>query len=126
MGKDAVATEVTVSADDAWALVGDFQGIGQWFPGIDSTRAEGDDRVLNMFGLEVRERLIERDEAARSITYSIVDGVPVEHHRATVSVTPTESGSTITWAFDAEPDSMVALLSDSYTAALQALAEKLG
>jgi carbon monoxide dehydrogenase subunit G len=126
MGKDAVATDVTASADEAWALVGDFHGIGQWFPGIDSVRAEGDDRVLSMFGMEVRERLVERDGTARSITYSIVDGVPVEHHRATVSVTPTERGSTITWAFEAEPDSMVALLSDSYKGALQALADKLG
>jgi carbon monoxide dehydrogenase subunit G len=126
MGKDAVATDVTAPADDAWALVGDFHGIGQWFPGIDSVRAEGDDRVLSMFGIEVRERLLERDETARSITYSIVDGVPVEHHRATVSVTPTEHGSTITWAFEAEPDSMLAVLADSYNSALRALAEKLG
>jgi len=126
MGKEALATEVTASADDAWALVGDFQGIGQWFPGIDSVRAEGDDRVLAMFGMEVRERLIERDDIARSITYSIIEGVPVEQHRATVSVTPTERGATITWAFEAEPDSMVALLADSYKAALQALADKLG
>ncbi|HUA94987.1 MAG TPA: SRPBCC family protein [Acidimicrobiales bacterium] len=125
MAKEAVATEVPVSADQAWALVGDFQGIGQWFPGIDSVRPDGDDRVLSMFGMEIRERLLERDDAARAITYSIVDGVPVEHHQATVSVTPTDRGSTITWAFEAEPDSMVPLLADSYKAALAALKEKL-
>jgi carbon monoxide dehydrogenase subunit G len=125
MAKEAVATEVPVSADQAWALVGDFQGIGQWFPGIDSVRSEGDDRVLSMFGMEIRERLLERDDTARAITYAIVDGVPVEHHQATVSVTPTDGGSTITWAFEAEPDSMVGLLADSYKAALAALKEKL-
>jgi carbon monoxide dehydrogenase subunit G len=125
MAKEAVATEVPASADQAWALVGDFQGIGQWFPGIDSVRADGDDRVLSMFGMEIRERLLERDDTARAITYSIVDGVPVEHHQATVSVTPTDGGSTITWAFEAEPDSMVALLADSYKTALAALKEKL-
>lgn len=125
MGADAVAIEVTAPADEAWAVVGDFFGLGEWFPGIESVRAEGDDRVLSMHGMEVRERLLERDDTARSISYSIVEGVPVEHHKATVSVTPTETGSTITWAFDAEPDSMVALLSDSYKAALQALADKL-
>jgi carbon monoxide dehydrogenase subunit G len=125
MAKEAVATEVTASADQAWAVVGDFQGIGQWFPGIDSVRADGDDRVLSLFGMEVRERLVERDDTARAITYSIVDGVPVEHHQATVSVTPTDGGATITWAFEAEPDSMVALLADSYKAALAALKEKL-
>lgn len=125
MAKEAVATEVTASADQAWALVGDFQGIGQWFPGIDAVHPDGDDRVLSMFGMEIRERLLERDDAARAITYSIVDGVPLEHHQATVSVTPTDQGSTITWAFEAEPDSMVALLADSYKAALAALKEKL-
>jgi len=125
MAKEAVATEVPVSADQAWAVVGDFQGIGQWFPGIDSVRPDGDDRVLSMFGMEIRERLLERDDTARAITYSIVDGVPVEHHQATVSVTPTDGGSTITWAFEAEPDSMVGLLADSYKAALAALKERL-
>jgi hypothetical protein len=125
MTKEAVATEVTASADRAWELVGDFQGIGQWFPGIDAVRAEGDDRVLSMFGMEIRERLLVRDDSARAITYSIVDGVPVERHRATVSVTPTDGGSTITWAFEAEPESMVPLLADSYTAALAALKDKL-
>lgn len=125
MAKEAVATEVKASADQAWALVGDFQGIGQWFPGIDSVQPDGDDRVLSMFGMEIRERLVERDEAARAITYSIVGGVPVEHHQATVSVTPTDDGCTITWAFEAEPDSMVAILADSYKAALAALKQKL-
>jgi hypothetical protein len=126
MGQDAVATEVTASPDQAWALVGDFQGIGEWFPGIDSARADGDDRVLSMFGMEIRERLVERDDGARALTYSIVAGVPVEHHRATVSVTPTDGGATITWAFEAEPDAMVPLLADSYKAALAALKERLG
>lgn len=125
MGSDAVSTEVGASADEAWVLVGDFHGIVKWFPGIESARAEGDDRVLSMFGMEIRERLVERDEAGRSITYSIVGGVPVEHHRATVTVVPSGDGSTITWAFEADPDTMVPLLSDSYSAALAALKQQL-
>jgi carbon monoxide dehydrogenase subunit G len=126
MGSETVTTEVAASADRAWGVVGDFFGIGRWFPGIDSVRAEGDDRVLSLLGMEIRERLVARDDDARSITYSIVGGVPVEHHRATVSVAPAGDGATITWAFEAEPDSMVALLADSYTAALASLKEQLG
>lgn len=125
MGQETVATEVTASADRAWEAVGDFFGIGRWFPGIESVEADGDDRVLSMLGMVIRERLVARDDEARSLTYSIVDGVPVERHRATVSVAPAGDGATITWAFEAEPDSMVPLLADSYTAALAALRESL-
>ena len=48
--------------------------------------AEGDDRVLSMMGMTIRERLVKMDEDGRSVTYSIVDGAPVESHEATITV----------------------------------------
>ncbi|HLH28232.1 MAG TPA: SRPBCC family protein, partial [Acidimicrobiales bacterium] len=57
----------------------------------------------------------------RSLTYSIVDGAPVEHHRAVVTVSPNGDGSHVTWDVDAEPDSMAELLSGVYQSSLDAL-----
>ena len=87
---------MAAAADDVWAMVGDFGAVGDFLPGIDSLQLEGDDRVISMFGMVIRERLVDRDDGARSITYAIVDGVPVEAHRATITVEP--RGDALAWS----------------------------
>ncbi len=80
----AGAVDVTIAAtpDEVWAKVGDFGGVAVLFPAIESFRLEGDDRIIGMFGMEIRERLLARDEESRVLTYSVVDGVPDrEPHR---------------------------------------------
>jgi carbon monoxide dehydrogenase subunit G len=119
----AGAVDVTVDAtpDAVWAVVGDFGGVGDFFPGIESFRLEGDDRVIGMFGMEIRERLVSRDDATRTLVYSIVEGVPVESHSATVSVEPAGEGSKVTWAYDVLPDEMAPVFGDTYKGALAAV-----
>ena len=62
-------------------------------PGIEKSVAEGDDRVLSMMGMTIRERLVKIDEDGKALTYSIVDGAPVESHEATITVHPADGGS---------------------------------
>ena len=126
MAEQTVQIDSSAGADELWGKVGDFAGIGGWFPGIDSCRIEGDVRVLALGTMEIREQLIERDEAARSITYSVIGGVPVESHRATVKVTPNGNGSTITWTVDVEPEEMLPIFADTYRQALETLAASVG
>jgi carbon monoxide dehydrogenase subunit G len=117
------AVDVTVGAapDVVWEKVGDFGGVGAFFPGIDSFRLEGDDRIIGMFGMEIRERLVARDDATRSITYSVVDGVPIDSHQATITVEPEGEGSKVTWAYAVTPDEMAPIFGDTYKAALASL-----
>jgi hypothetical protein len=75
-----------------------------------------------MFGMEIRERLVSRDEESRSLTYSVVEGVPLESHQATVSVRPKGDGSAVTWAFKVTPDEMLPIFADTYGKALGTLA----
>jgi len=119
----AGAVDVTVKAapDEVWAKVGDFGGVAEFFPGIDSFRLEGDERVIGMFGMEIRERLLARDEESRTLTYSVVAGVPIESHTATISVQPEGEGSRVIWAYDVTPDEMAPVFGDTYQAALVAL-----
>ena len=121
MAEGSVETTVAAPADQVWAVVGDFAAAGDLFPGLESFRMEGDDRIIGMFGLEIREHLIARDDAARSISYSVVDGVPLEHHRATMTVVADGPGAKVTWAFDVEPESMAPIFADTYTKALEVL-----
>ena len=119
----AGAVDVTIAAtpDEVWKKVGDFAGIGDFFPGIESFRLEGDDRVIGIFGMEIRERLLARDDAEHVLTYSVVDGVPIDSHTATISVLPDGAGSKVIWAYDVSPDEMAPIFGDTYKGALTTL-----
>jgi carbon monoxide dehydrogenase subunit G len=119
----AGTVDVTVAAapDVVWEKVGDFGGLADFFPGIESFRLEGDDRVIGMFGMEIRERLLSRDDANRVISYSVIEGVPLDSHTATITVEPSGDGSKVTWAYDVTPDEMAPIFGDTYKAALASL-----
>ncbi|MHB8219991.1 MAG: SRPBCC family protein [Acidimicrobiales bacterium] len=121
MSQDQVSIEIDAPPSEVWATVGDFGAVGDFLSGIDSFRLEGEDRVIGMFGMEIRERLVARDDDDRSITYSVVDGVPLERHEATIAVAPAGTGSVVTWSFDVTPDEMAPIFADTYGKALQAL-----
>lgn len=121
MAAGAVDVTVAASPEEVWKTVGDFGGVGEFFPGIESFRLEGEDRIIGMFGMEIREHLVARDEAKRVITYSVVEGVPVDSHTATISVEPEGEGSKVVWSYDVTPDEMAPIFGDTYKAALAAL-----
>ena len=89
MGTGTAQIDINGSPDDVWALVGDFGGIAGWMPGIESCRVEGEDRIVETMGMTITERLVSKDDAARVLVYSIVDGVPIQSHQGVVTVTPT-------------------------------------
>ena len=93
MAKATAELQMKASPDAVWEVVRDFHGLGNWMPGIESTRSEGDDRVLSMMGMEVREHLVKLDDPGRAITYAITDGAPVETHEATITVHDDGTGS---------------------------------
>ena len=121
----ATATaELTMSAspDAVWAILSDFHGLPNWMPGIDESVADGEDRVLSMMGMTIRERLVKMDDAGKAVTYSIVDGAPVESHEATITVHDADGGgSRVTWDVTATPDDMAGLMQGIYQQGLEAL-----
>lgn len=120
--------ELTMSTNPeaVWAVVGDFHGLAAWMPGIDSVVSEGDDRVLSTMGLEIRERLVNLDESGRSVSYSIIEGAPVESHTATITVHADGDGSRVTWDVAATPDEMAGFMQGVYAGALEALKTHVG
>ncbi|HEX4489721.1 MAG TPA: SRPBCC family protein [Acidimicrobiia bacterium] len=114
--------DIDRSADDVWKVAGDFAGLASWMPGIEKCTLDGDVRTIEMSGMEIGEKLVARDDAARAITYSIVSGpAPVEHHEATITVTPKGAGSHVTWSVDVAPDEMLDLFTGIYQQSLDAL-----
>jgi carbon monoxide dehydrogenase subunit G len=121
MGSGKAEIDINGSADDVWAVVGDFGGIAGWMPGMDSCRVEGDNRILETMGMTITERLVSKDDAARALTYAIADGAPVESHEATITVTPTGDASHVSWTVDATPDEMADLMTTIYQSSLDSL-----
>lgn len=122
MAKGISEIDIARSADDVWAVVGDFGGIGGWMPGIEACTVDGDVRTIEMSGMTIGERLVRRDDADRVLVYSIASGpAPVDHHEATVTVTPADEGSHVTWDVDVEPEPMLALFTQIYQQSLDAL-----
>jgi uncharacterized membrane protein len=121
MGQGKAEIDINGSADEVWAVAGDFGGIAGWMPGMESCRVEGENRILETMGMTITEKLISRDDASRTFAYSIVDGVPVEHHEAVVTVTATDDGCHVTWVVDATPDEMADLMNTVYQQSLDAL-----
>ena len=119
----SATAELTMSAspDAVWAIVRDYHQLHTWMPGIENSVAEGDDRVLSMMGMTIRERLVKLDESGKALTYSIVDGVPIESHEATITVHPDGDGSRVTWDVTATPDDMAGLMQGMYQQALESL-----
>jgi carbon monoxide dehydrogenase subunit G len=126
MAEGKVEVEIARSADDVWALIGDFGGLGDWMPGIDRCEVEGDVRKLQTMGMEIHEQMTERDDAARSISYTIVQSpMPLEHHLATLTVTPDGDGSRLEWAYEVRPDEMAAAFGPVYEGSAQAVKQQL-
>ena len=120
MGQAEVDINIKKSPDEVWAVVGNFGGLADWLPGVESCRLEGDDRVLAMMGMEITERLVSKDDAARQIVYGIVAGAPVERHQATITVHPDGDGSRVTWLVDTD-DAMTDMMSQIYQGGLVSL-----
>src|SRR5262245_6498528 len=123
MGTATNEIDIDRPADEVWRLVRDFGGLSGWMPGIDSCRVEGNDRILEMMGMELTETLVRCDDDTRTLAYSIPKSpMPVEHHEATITVTSTDdSTSHVTYGVEVRPDSMVEPMSGAYAAALRAL-----
>jgi uncharacterized membrane protein len=104
MRTETVDIEIDAPADEVWAVAGDFGGI-EWMPGIESVTVDGDDRTINTSGMTIVERLVRRDDEARSLSYSIVDGpVPIESHEATITVLTAGDGTRVSYSVTTEPD----------------------
>lgn len=125
MGKARAEIDIDRPADEVWAVAGDFGSIAQWQPGIESCRVDGDDRVIEVMGLEVIERLQSRDDDQRTLVYGIAGGVPVINHKATITVLSQGSGSHVTWDVEVEPDEMTDFMLQMYQQGLQALKDHL-
>jgi hypothetical protein len=105
----SIRKETTIDAhpDDAWAALRDWGALHRRLvPGFATdTRIDGQDRIVTFFnGAVARERLVDTDDDARRLVWSIVEG-PFTHHNASAQVFANGSAGTLfVWIADLLPD----------------------
>jgi hypothetical protein len=97
----------SLSPDAIWAKVGDFCGIRAWHPAVRacSIGRQGEVRtVILRVGGTFIDKLVSRDERARSYTYTMISTpLPVKDCTATLKVLSDGKGSLITWSASFKP-----------------------
>ncbi len=120
MTQTVVKGDFTVSADKLWEVVRDFGNVS-WMQGIEKHEIEGEGPgMFRVFYVgdapPVRERLETVDEASKTLTYTIPEGIPmpVKNYHSTMTITAAGSGSQLEWKCNCDPDGV----SEKETAAI--------
>jgi hypothetical protein len=107
----SIRKEILIDAppDDVWAVLRDFGAVHERLaPGfVVDTRLDEDVRVVTFFnGAVARELLVDIDDAARRLVYSVVDSpLGTTHHNASAQVIADgENGSRFVWITDVLPN----------------------
>ena len=102
-----VEGELGASVDEVWKVVGDFVGMieGMGVPVESEGEGIGMTRKISMGPAPIVERLEERDDAAKKLVYSILEGpLPVASYVSTMQLADAGNGrTTLTWSSTFEP-----------------------
>jgi len=129
-------TQLPVPADEVWKIVGGFNALPDWHPGVQKSELEdgGRQRTLRLAGGAIMvETLVKHDDGSRTYTYEMKDSpLPVANYVATIRVSPSgEQGCTIEWsssfeAAGAPEHEVVKLVQDIYQAGFDNLKKMFG
>jgi hypothetical protein len=122
------------SADDVWALVGDFHGLAGWLPGIAQSDPEGDGELRRLTladGGQILERLERLDDGARTCVYSIVESpLPITGYVSTMVVREAGDKCEFDWSGSFEPTDPdgvgVEIINGVYDGGIGVLKERFG
>jgi carbon monoxide dehydrogenase subunit G len=129
------AVDVPALPEAVWKTIGDFCGIANWHPAIEKCEISKKDgaafRTLSLKGGgTILEKQTAWDDKSRTYSYTIEESpLPVANYKATISVAPKGSGSSITWtsnfnAKGADDAKAASIIGGIFDAGLGAIAAK--
>jgi hypothetical protein len=107
----SIRTDTLINAplDEVWAALRDWGALDQRLaPGfVTDTRLDGDDRIVTFFdGTVVREVLVDLDDDAHRLAWTIVGG-PYTHHNGSAQLLSAGNGQTrFVWTTDLLPNEL--------------------
>ena len=126
MAQGKAEVSINRSPDEVWKVIREFGTLDEWMPGIDKCTLNGDVRTIEMMGISVKEQLRSSDDAARTVSYSVIESPMgnLESHTATITVEAEGTGSHLTWSVDVTPDELLGLFVPIYEGSCTALKDK--
>ena len=120
MKKIRIEKQIKCSADLLWKLFADVTR-SDWVPFANEIVLENDVRTFKMDGVgEIKEQIIEKDQANKSLTYSVIKSpAPLNHHLAKVTVLEDNNFSKLVWTSEVEPDEFEKLISDGMESSIE-------
>jgi hypothetical protein len=131
---------IAATPDKIWAVVGDFNGLGEWHPMVPPSTIEGGGDAntpgaVRAFAIDgdvlSREELITYDASAHRMEYKLIQApLPIADYHATFEVRPHPDGSEVVWsarydgADEVVPDVEAIFAEGTYGAGLAALRER--
>ncbi len=109
MSNVSMKAHLPVAASQVWQVIGGFNALPDWHPGIEKSELEGGGtmRRLTVPGAgTIVERLDRSDDEERTYSYSIVEGpLPVSNYSSTIKVIEDDDGKgcTVEWSSDFDP-----------------------
>lgn len=109
--------QIEARPDDVWAALRDFGAVHERVaPGfVVDSRLEGDTTRIVTFanGAVAREVLVDIDEAARRLVYSVVESpLGLTHHNASAQVLGDGDATRFVWIADLLPDNLAAAVDE--------------
>lgn len=98
-------THIDCCPDEAWDALRDVGALHtRLVPGfVVDTKMDGDDRIVTFGnGVVARERIVDVDDGARRVAWSVV-GAPFTHHNASAQIIPENGGCRFVWTADLLP-----------------------
>jgi uncharacterized protein YndB with AHSA1/START domain len=121
-------TLIHASPEQVWAALRDWGALHERLvPGfVVDARLDGEDRIVTFFnGAVARERLVDLDDQARRLVWSIVDG-PYTHHNGSAQVfAEGEHATRFVWIADLLPNQLAAGTSEMMEQGTNAIKETL-
>ena len=110
--------KVSVPSEDAWAIVGDLDGVHRWLPGVTTCRVEGTRRICN--DGQIEEEISDYSAQHRSYRYRHLKvPLPVRSSTGEFSVRPDDGGSLVVW--EAEVEALDKTTEDAFVQMLDGL-----
>ena len=120
MKKIRIEKQIKCSVDSLWELFSDVTR-SDWVPFANEIILENDVRTFKMDGVgEIKEKIIEKDQANKSLTYSVIKSpAPLNHHLAKVTVLEDNNFSKLVWTSEVEPDEFEKLIADGMESSIE-------
>lgn len=104
-----LSTDINISAEELWQLIGGFNALPDWHPAVEKSELqnEGNQRTLSLVGggsiVETLERL---DDNERVYSYEIIDSpFPVANYKSSLKVTENDDGkASVEWSSEFDAD----------------------